>query len=234
MYATVALMERPAQRIAAETRPTAPETSSILERAGSATARRLAPREHVFCEGDRRTHVFQVEQGALVLYKVLPDGRRQVMGFAYPGDFLGLGATSEHNLNAQAACPARVRCIPAAALEDAAAHDPALALKLYKALAQELSATRALLVSIGQQNALERLASFLMMLVNKLDDGQDTATPVLHLPMRRSDIADFLGLTIETVSRTFTKLRTMGLIEIKHSTEVAVTNVQKLDDIANG
>lgn len=238
MLANIAIDSRPAARTAPAghlpqyskpTRPTAP----IFERAATATVRRLEAREHVFCEGDPRTHVFQVDEGAVVIYKVLPDGRRQVIGFAYPGDLLGLGSSGEHVFNAQAACNAKVRCLSSHALEDAATRDASLALKLYKAVSLELSTTRNLLISIGQHSALERVASFLTTLQARLRENDPEANDsIIHLPMRRSDIADFLGLTIETVSRTFTKLRMMRVIDITHGTEVHVLDEGKLSRLA--
>lgn len=221
----------PAAGLALRTRP---QQTTIFDRAGSATVRRVEPREHVYCEGDPRTHVFQVVEGAVVVYKVLPDGRRQVVGFAYPGDLIGLGSTREHVFNAQAASSVRVRCISAQVLEEAASNDAALALKLYRAVSQELSTARNLLISIGQHSALERVASFLAMLVKRTANDERQGEVVINLPMRRSDIADFLGLTIETVSRTLTKLRTMHVIEIVHGTEIHVPDAARLESLAGG
>ena len=206
--------------------PRTERSPALIDRMQPATVRRVDSREHVFCEGDPRTHVFEVEEGAIVIYKVLPDGRRQVVSFAYPGDLIGLGATTEHTLNAQAASRAKVRCIAAQNLDEAAGRDPALAVKLYRAVSRELSETRSLLVSIGQQTALERVATFLFSLHKRAETRGDAA---INLPMRRSDIADFLGLTIETVSRTFTKLRTMGVISVTHGTEVRVDDAEELE-----
>jgi CRP-like cAMP-binding protein len=195
-----------------------------LDRAGT---RRFQCKEHIFCEGDRRTHVFQIEEGVVTIYQMLSDGRRQIVDFAYPGEFIGLGATSEHLFSAEATSPTRVRCLGASALEDTARHDPALALQLYKAVSLELSAARALLVVIGQRSAIERVATFLLMLHARTAVDR-RCDPVLHLPMRRADIGDFLGLTIETVSRTITKLRMMHVIEVSHGTEIRITDFERL------
>lgn len=217
---------RPAAAIFPQAFPKTERTKALIDLMQPTTLRRVEAREHVFCEGDPRTHVFEVETGAIVVYKVLPDGRRQVMSFAYPGDLIGLGASSEHTLNAQAASPAKLRCLAAHSLEEAAGRDPALAVKLYRAVSRELTETQSLLVSIGQQTALERVATFLFSLDQR---AKARGENVLHLPMRRSDIADFLGLTIETVSRTFTKLRTMGVIKVTHGTEVRIVDGCELE-----
>ncbi|AGK56816.1 Crp/Fnr family transcriptional regulator [Hyphomicrobium denitrificans 1NES1] len=197
----------------------------------NATFRKIGAKEYVFCDGDPRTHIFYVEQGVIALSKILGDGRRQVIDFAYPGDYIGLGLLKEYIFDAQATCLAKVKCIPASALEQAAASDPDLALKLYKAVSAELTTARNLLVCVGQGTAMERIAMFLVRLRNRAaisgaNDG------VFSLLMRRSDIADLLGLTIETVSRTLTKLRGMHVIDIVNATEIHVLDEDKLEQLA--
>jgi CRP/FNR family transcriptional regulator len=198
-----------------------------------AALRRVEAKEFVFIEGDPTSQVFRVETGAVALYKVLSDGRRQIVGFAYPGDLIGLGAEGEHVMNAQAIKPTRLRCLGMASLLRSAAQDPALALKLYEAVARELAATRDLMLTTGQRSATERLASFLLAFSRRAErNGQDPCD--FELPMTRTDIGDFLGLTIETVSRTFTKLRTLGLIELPQSHRVRLVDLDQLESLAAG
>lgn len=203
---------------------------ALEDRLGQATVRKLEAKEHVFCEGDPRIHVFRIEEGVVAVYKTLPDGRRQIIDFAYPGDLIGLGMLGEHVLSAQTTSRAKVRCLSVAALERAAETDAGLALKLYKSVSQELAATRNLLVTVGQRSALERIANFLLMLHRR---AGESAGSIVTLPMRRSDIADLLGLTIETVSRTLTKLRTMGVINVVHGTTVHLRNLKRLEELAS-
>lgn len=204
---------------------------SLDERMSHGTIRKLEAKEHVFCEGDPRIHVFRVEDGVVAVYKTLCDGRRQIIDFAYPGDLIGLGALNEHVLSAQATCSAKVRCLSASSLERLAESDASLALKLYKSVCQELSATRSLLVTVGQRSAVERLAAFLLGMYRR-SGSRGSAT--LTLAMRRSDIADLLGLTIETVSRTLTKLRTSGVIHIEQGgTKVTIRDADRLAELAN-
>jgi CRP/FNR family transcriptional regulator, anaerobic regulatory protein len=195
-----------------------------------ASVRHFESKEHIFCEGDPRTHVFQIEAGVVTVYQVLNDGRRQIVDFAYPGDFIGLGTTAEHVFSAEATSAARVRCIGASALDDNAHRDPSLALQLYRAVSRELSAARALLVAIGQRSAIERVATFLLMIHGRTVSAKD-CDGVVHLPMRRADIGDFLGLTIETVSRTITKLRLMRVIEVSHGTDIRILNLDRLANL---
>lgn len=209
----------------AETRTTLEDTLTY------ASERRLQPKEHVYCEGDARTHVYRVEEGVVAIYKTLYDGRRRIIDFAYPGDFIGLGMIGEHIMSAQATCPSRVRCLSASALESLAEKDASLALKLYKSVCQDLVAARSLLVTVGQRSAVERVAAFLLALHRRSDnEKRDEIT----LAMRRSDIADLLGLTIETVSRTLTKLREMNVIEVEQGgTTVRLCDIPRLTDLAN-
>lgn len=195
--------------------------------------RRLEGREHLFCEGDPASHVYRIESGYACIYKMMSDGRRQVVDFAYPGDLIGLGAGSEHVTSAHALGSCRVRAIPAATLHQLASQDAALALSLYDAVSHELEQARDLLLSCCQQSAIERLASFLVTLSRRnARKGLDAGT--LVLPMTRSDIGDYLGLTIETVSRTFTKLKAMGLIELTQCTTVRLVDLGAIEGLAAG
>jgi CRP/FNR family transcriptional regulator len=206
----------------------APRPSAGFEqRLAQASLRRVEAKEFVFAEGDPTTHIFQVETGAVALYKVLCDGRRQVVGFAYPGDLIGLGAEGEHVMNAQAIKPTRLRCLPVAALNQMAHQDPQLGFKLYEALARELAATRDLLLTTGQRSATERVVAFLLAFSRRNErNGRDARA--FDLPMTRADIADFLGLTIETVSRTFTKLKMLGFIELPQASHVHILDIDAL------
>jgi CRP-like cAMP-binding protein len=198
-----------------------------------ASLRRVEEKDLLFAEGDAISHVYRVETGAIALYRVLADGRRQIMGFAYPGDIIGLGVEVKHAMNAQAVKPTRVRCLPVAALRQSASEDPMLGFKLYEVLARELAATRDLMLTTGQRSAMERVAGFLLAFSRRNQrNGQDPTT--FELPMTRTDIGDFLGLTIETVSRTFTKLKVLRLIELPHSNQVRLLDIEHLQSLADG
>lgn len=203
--------------------------AALEERLAHASERKLDAKEHVFCEGDARTHVYCVEDGVIAIYKTLFDGRRRIIDVAYPGDFIGLGLLGEHIMSAQATCPSKVRCLSAIALEKLAETDASLAIKLYKSVCHDLMAARTLLVTVGQRSAVERVAAFLLALHRR-----SGTHGIIKLEMRRSDIADLLGLTIETVSRTLTKLREMGVIELEQgSTTLRLLDPRHLADLAN-
>ena len=131
---------------------------SLAQASSAACRREGAPLRR----GRRNHHVYRIETGAIALFRVLADGRRQVMGFAYPGDMIGLGMEDEHEMNAQAVKPTRLRCLPVSSVHQTAAKDPMLGFKLYQALARELAATRDLMLTTGHRSAIERVAGFLL------------------------------------------------------------------------
>lgn len=209
------------------------EGVSLDDRLAVAPVRRLRGREHLWCEGDERSHVYRVESGAVCVYKVLPDGRRHVVDFALPGDLIGLGAARTHAFNAQALEATRLRGMAVAAFNLAVREDSRLAIKLYEALSRELEAARAQLLMVSKRISTERVAAFLVALSNRnAAHGQDATR--IALPMRRVDIADFLGLTIETVSRTFTKLRASGVIDLAPGNTVVLRDLDRLHELADG
>lgn len=190
-------------------------------------------KDHVFREGDAATHVYMVEAGHLCIYRVLPDGRRQVMDFAYPGDLVGLGAIDTHSTNAQAIEKTRVRCFTLSDLRERAQDNAMFCTSLYSAMSQELVAARELVVTVGHRTATEKVASFLQTL-SRRNARRGMAPHELVLPMTRSDIADFLGLTIETVSRTFTKFRQDGVIDLEQCILVTIRDPRRLEEYAGG
>jgi CRP/FNR family transcriptional regulator len=208
-----------------------PQPHSLDAHIARAPMRSVEAKEHIFTEGDRRSHLYRVETGAICLYKVLADGRRQVLGFAYPGDLVGLGPLGEHQFNAQATKPSRLRSLPWSTVQQVARHDPGLGIELYEMISQELAAAHDLLLTTGQRTAVERVAAFLLAM-SRRSERRGGHAAFVDLPMTRSDIGDFLGLTIETVSRTFTKLRQQGVIDLAQSTRVHILDTRTLERLA--
>jgi CRP/FNR family transcriptional regulator len=195
--------------------------------------RRYDVKEFVFAEGDPAKHIYRIEAGAVSLFKILPDGRRQILGFAYAGDFIGLGVQGEHIMSAQAIKAARIRSLPLAALHQIATRDADLSFMLYQAVAEELAATRDLMMTTGHRSASERVAAFLMAL-SRRNRRMGKPAGLIDLPMTRADIADFLGLTIETISRTLTKFKTRKLIDLPQSARVELLDMIELQKLAEG
>lgn len=208
--------------------------SELLDRSlGAGQTRFYAGKQHLFCEGDPASELFRIESGHVCIYSVLQDGRRQVVDFAYPGDVIGLGSGDEHTLNAEAMSATRVACLPTATIEDAVRRDPQLGLKLYEAVSRQLGDTRRRLMSMGRCDAAERLAGFLLALLGRNKSSRGAARDIV-LPMTRADIADYLGLTTETVSRTFTRFRQERLISIDQGILITIRDLPALQRMAAG
>jgi CRP-like cAMP-binding protein len=212
-------------------RPSAP--ASLQDHLKRASLRGIEAKDHVFAEGDPKSHIYQIVTGAVCLYKVLPDGRRQVIDFAYGGDFLSLSLGPVETYNAQATVATRVRCLSLSALSGLASRDPAIAMRICEAMSAELTAVRDHLVCVVQRSATERVVTFLLAL-SRRNNAHNRDCLTIELPMTRADIGDFLGLTIETVSRTFTKLRCRGLIEISQGTTIRLRDIGGLRAMADG
>lgn len=212
---------------AASTTTSAPAAADPMLAAAQG-ARRYAPHDLVFQQGEPADSLFQVSAGALKLYKLTPDGRRQIVGFAVEGDILGLVGGEEYPSSAEALTDCRIVRLSAAKLYRLAAEQPLLGRRLLNQARAELAAAQEQMLLLGRLNPLERVASFLLRL------SQQRGADRLELPMSRQDIADYLGLTIETVSRCFTKLRKAGIIELPRASEVVLRDGDRLDDLASG
>jgi CRP/FNR family transcriptional regulator len=221
-------------QLAARSRRTETEgPDSLEERLSRAPLRTVGTKKHVFTEGDHRSHLYRVESGTICLYKILPDGRRQILGFAYPGDLLGIGPSGPHRHNAQATRPSGLRCLPWRSVERAARLNPAFAMTVWELIAQELAGAHELLLTVGQRVATERVAAFLLGMARRNErEGEDPA--VIVLSMTRADIGDLLALTIETVSRVFTRLRRAKVIDVAQSSHVHIRDIEALERLARG
>lgn len=209
-----------------------PEGKAV-EGAPPVQTRIVERKSHLFCEGDDASHIYQVQAGHVCIYRLLGDGRRQIVDFAFPGDFIGLGTSGQHTHNAQATERTRLLSFPASELRNIVMKDPTLGLELYEAMASELFDARELLVSVCQRSAQERLAGFLFAL-SRRNRRQGENADCIVLPMTRTDIADYLGLTIETVSRTFSKMRKSGLIDIEQCIIITIKDQEALRKLADG
>ncbi len=193
--------------------------------------RDLQRHDKLFFEGDEASCFYEVLDGVVCVYKLLPDGRRHVMNFCFAGDLIALSAQGEHRYNAEAIETSRVRCIPKMMLAKVIQENPVLASRVIEAATTELAEARNQVLTVSRRSAKERIASFLVGLSKRNEKrGEDEA--VLNLPMTRLDIADFLGLTLETVSRTISKLKNAGVIDLPHSSVVVVRDMGRLESLA--
>jgi CRP/FNR family nitrogen fixation transcriptional regulator len=183
----------------------------------------------VFNQGDPARHVYKVIGGAIRTCRVLVDGRRQIADFHLPGDVFGLDWQCEHGFTAEALADAVIVSYPRTQLELAAETQAAVQKLLMSQLARSLSATQNHVVMLGRQTAQERLAWFLLRIMARSADGTE-----LELPMSRLDIADYLGLTIETVSRGMSQFKRLHLITVSGAHKVTLKSVAALEAIASG
>lgn len=197
------------------------------------TTLEVGPNSSVFDEGEPAHNVYNVTAGALKVYKLLPDGRRQITGFLFPGDFLGLTHNDVYAYSAETLIPTALCRFPRGKLEALLDEIPHLEQRLLSMASHELAAAQDQMVLLGRKSARERVVSFLLMLSNAAVRREAPANPV-SVPMTRTDIADYLGLTIETVSRTLTQLKKQGLIELMDEKLIRLAQPGELAEIASG
>jgi CRP/FNR family transcriptional regulator len=165
----------------------------------------LSSRETIFEQDELAHAVFNITAGSARLYRLLPDGRRQIVGFALPGDFLGLSLTERNAFSADALTPLTACQFSRLAFSDFVDAKPHVLRKLHQLASHELSMAQEQMVILGRRTAEEKIAAFLIGLRKRWARlSQQSVT--IPLPMTRQDIGDFLGLTVETVSRMLTRL----------------------------
>lgn len=192
---------------------------------------RIASGRTLFHEGDRADNVYTLTTGLLRLSKLLPDGRRQITGFVFPGDFLGITMEDEHAFTAEAVADSELCRFPRPRFDGFIEAHPNMERRLYALAAHELAAARQQLVLLGRKTAAEKVASFLLMLAGR-DSGAERDT--VAMPMSRSDVADYLGLRIETVSRELSALKAARLIRMTSAYELRILDRERLEALAEG
>jgi len=173
----------------------------------------LAPKETLFLQDEPVGSVYNLNEGVVRLYKLLPDGRRQIVGFALPGDFLGLTPNERYSFSADAIGPVVVCRFAKSAFMSFVESKPPILRRMNEFTTRELSLAQDQMLLLGRRSAEEKVAAFLVSWRERTEH-HGIYSKTLQLPMSRQDIADFLGLTIETVSRTFTKLERNKMIVI--------------------
>ena len=192
--------------------------------------RELRASQNLFREGDEVRQIYEVTRGVLRLTKVLEDGRRQVIAFGYPGDIVGFPQDGLYHAECDAISTAEVVAYNVSDLESGD-RNPELHRRLVQAALKEIGAMQDHFMMLGRKSAREKTASFLSVLMERTGISMGAYTH-FEFPMNRADIADFLGLTVETVSRTLTMLRKSNLIALENSKSVVVLDQEALHDMA--
>jgi CRP-like cAMP-binding protein len=200
--------------------PVANEDADCLEIKGA--ARTFARDQEVFGEGENADFVYKVVSGAVRTFRVLADGRRQICDFYLPGDIFGVDLGEDRTATAEVVGDT----ILIMARRASVAAAPGAGIKLWRHAARDLERTREHALTLGRRSACERVASLLVELADRT-----CAEGTLELPMSRQDMADYLGLTIETVSRTLTQLQAVGLIDARGCRHVRLIDREGLTEL---
>jgi CRP/FNR family transcriptional regulator len=195
--------------------------------------RRFSGDEHLFYEEDAARNTYRIESGIVALYKILGNGRRQIMSLRFAGDIVGLDAATSRHCGAMALSPVIARSVTQNMIERLVDGRPEAASEIIDLMAAELESTRRQITLLNRRSALEKLAAFIL----ELDQRQAARPPrrgLVSVPMSRTDIADFLGLTIETVSRNLTKLKLRKIIRLPDIHTIVITDRAELMCLAEG
>lgn len=190
----------------------------------SAAPAGFAAGEEIFGQGEPASFVYRIASGTVISYRLLADGRRQVTGFHLPGDFLGLEAGIDYRTHAQALGPVKATVLRRARLSAVAATNGGLARALWQMSVRAFQRSEDHAMILARQGATERVAAFLLDYADRVG-----VRDVVDLPMSRQDMADHLGLTIHTVSRTLSQLQAGGMIEARSSRHVRLLRRDRLE-----
>lgn len=196
---------------------------AILDRIGTVVT--VGREQPLFFEGDAAECYYKVVKGVLRGCKLLADGRRHIGDFFLAGDFIGLDADKIYPFAVEGVTEATLIRYSRRKVDALAAQEPQIAKCLVSLMRSGLSSARARLALLGHMTAMERIASFLLDLADRSDDAR------IALPMTRTDIGDYLGLTMETVSRAFSQLKSDGVIQQKGVHEMAITDRSALEGL---
>lgn len=198
----------------------------------ASTLQKVKAGKTLFGEGDAAAAVFEVVQGIMKLYKLLPDGRRQIMGFVSTGHMIGCAQDDSYRYTAEAITEVTLTRYPRGQFDRLVDEVPGFARRVLAARAQDLQSAQDQMLLLGRKTALERIATFLLLL-DTLQASPHMPEDV-HVPMTRCDIADYLGLTIETVSRTLSKLKADRVISLPSANQIKLLDLCRLQELAAG
>lgn len=199
--------------------------------------KKVAPGQTIISDEEPVDFFANVISGAVKLTKTLPDGRQQIVGLLFAPDFLGRAYSKSNPYTAEAATDVEICCFPNAAFERLAADFPGLQQRLFQHTLDELDAARDWMLLLGRKTAEEKVASFLFMLARRslmvgCSHQESSGLAQFELPLTRADMADYLGLTIETVSRQLTRMKTSNVVKLASNRLIHVPDVARLARVA--
>ena len=184
----------------------------------------------IFWEGDAAVSFYRVVSGAVRICKLMADGRRQVADFFAAGDLIVLDLAKKYSFTAEAVVDSVVRQYPRAAIFNLVKNDQRFSQQLLALTCSRLVSAHHQMMTLGRKTAEERMATFLAGLARR----QPRRSRQIELPMSRTDIADYLGLTVETVSRVLTKLKLQGVISVPNTHSISITDPEALELLCDG
>ena len=189
--------------------------------------------QHLYREGDEFQSVFAVRSGSLKAYKTTDDGREQVTGFYFPGEILGMDGISNntHASSAKSLETAAVCEIPFSSLEKLSTLMPSLQRHFFQLMSREITEDQQLITLLSKNSADERVAS-LMLSISTRNARRKLSATQFRLPMSRVDIGNYLGLTVETVSRVFSRMQKLDLLRVDNK-EIEILDTVRLQEMAN-
>jgi len=191
---------------------------------------RFQRNETIFCQGDAATHVYTMSSGCVRLCRHVPDGRRHIADFLFAGDIFGLGESATTALAAEAVGSVTVTACPRTYFDRLGEGNPRVRSDVLAHLAASLMTSQEHLFVVSCQSAKERMASFIL----RMSERNNLYGDRLDLPMGRQDIADHLGLTIETICRAIAALKAETLIEVPNAHQFVIRNLEGLRILAEG
>jgi CRP-like cAMP-binding protein len=207
------------------------ESTTRLARipAEATTRRHFSAREHLFFQGDRPSGIFEILSGTAILYSLTADGRRQIQDFVSAGDVVALCFGEEHNLSAEALTELDAVHVARAVFERALQDNSDFRRDIFALIDRTLQRAREQSLFLGLKSAMERSASFLLFIDSRFGAGPSGFVPIR---MSRSDIADHLGLTLETVSRMLNQLKQSGVIDLPRPDQFRIIDRRRLAALA--
>lgn len=201
------------------------------------TAQMIVRDAALYEEGDPAQHWYRLLSGAMRVFRVLRDGRRHISELVFPGQFFGFESGALHQQGAEAIEPASVVAYSCERIEQRVAQDSAARQAIRELLMERLAAAQQRIMLLGRLNATGRLAAFLLTMAQRKSRAAPAGRAgalVAELPMSRVDIADYLGLTVETVSRLFTALRGRGVVRLPTANRVEILDPAALELASGG
>ncbi|SSC73716.1 unnamed protein product [Ciceribacter sp. T2.26MG-112.2] len=203
-------------------------SAQLAELNKHSTRRKVEAGNEVIGQGENVGSYSNILNGVVKLSKMMADGRQQIVGLQFAPDFLGRPFLTESSVTAEAATETEICCFPRPIIDRMVAEAPNLERKLHSQSLKELDEARDWMLTLGRKTAQEKVASFLYLIATHIDPERNGNSTTFDLPLSRADIADFLGLTIETVSRQMTKLRKDNIIVIENNRHVIVPEMRRL------